>query len=197
MNDVPESIQASIKKRYANIARSPSSEKDFPVGPASAKSLGYPAEEIDSLPMSVTESFAGVGNPFSLGEIKAGEIVLDLGCGSGMDSIFAARRVGPEGKCVGIDMTHEMIEKAQGNAEALGVTNVEFRHGTIEALPLENGSVDVAISNGVFNLCIQKQEAVTEIFRVLRAGGRLLMADILLEDHVTPDKVQLMGSWSG
>ena len=94
-------------------------------------------------------------------------------------------------------MTQEMIEKAKGNAQALGISNVEFRHGTIEALPVETGSIDVAISNGVFNLCPDKPGVVTEVFRVLRAGGRLLMADILLEDHVTHDKVQLMGSWSG
>jgi SAM-dependent methyltransferase len=197
MNDVPENIQASIKERYANIARSPSSESDFPIGPESAKSLGYPAEEIDALPLSVTESFAGVGNPFSLGEINADETVLDLGCGSGMDSILAAQKVGPDGKVIGVDMTQEMIGKANGNAQGLGLTNIEFRHGAIEDLPAETGSVDVAISNGVFNLCPQKPEAVAEIFRVLRAGGRLLMADILLEDHVTHEKAQLMGSWSG
>ncbi len=138
-DDVPESIQALIRERYAIIARSPSSEKDFPVGRESAKSLGYPTEEIDALPQSVTESFAGVGYPFSLGEIEAGETVLDLGCGSGMDCILAARKVGPQGKVIGVDMTEEMIEKAKENAQALGITNVEFRHGTIEALPVEDG----------------------------------------------------------
>ncbi len=196
-DDVPENIQASIKERYATIARSPSSEMDFPVGPESAKSLGYSTEEINALPSAFTESFAGVGNPFTLNEIKVRETVLDLGCGAGMDSIIAARKAGPKGKVIGVDMTQEMIEKATGNVVALGLSNVEFRHGTIEALPVEAGSIDVAISNGVFNLCPDKPAVVAEIFRVLRVGGRLLMADMLLEDHVTPEKVQLMGSWSG
>ena len=197
MDDAPDNIRASIRERYANIACSPSSEKDFPVGPESAKSLGYSAEEIDALPKSVTESFAGVGNPFLLGDIEAGATVLDLGCGAGMDSILAARTVGPTGKVIGVDMTQEMIDKAKGNAETLGLINVEFRQGNIEALPVETGTVDVAISNGVFNLCPDKPKLVAEVFRVLRAGGRLLMADMILEEQVTPERVQLVGSWSG
>ncbi len=198
MNDeLPENIRTSIKERYTAIARSPSSEKDFPVGPECAKSLGYSTAEVDALPLTVTESFAGVGNPFTLGEIETGETVLDFGCGSGMDCILAARKVGPEGKVIGVDMTQEMVKKASGNAEALGLSNVEFRHGTIESLPVKDGSINVAISNGVFNLCPDKPAVATEIFRVLQAGGRLWMADILLEDHVTPEKVRLMGSWSG
>ena len=197
MDQTAEAIQVSIKERYANLARCPGSEKGFPVGPASAKSLGYPAAEIDALPESVTESFAGVGDPFSLGELQPGETVLDLGCGAGMDSILAARKVGPSGKVIGIDFSPEMIDKAIGNAEALSLPNVEFRLGDLVALPLANATVDVAISNGVFNLCLDKSRVLTEVFRVLRPGGRLQMADMILEDHVTPEKVQLMGSWSG
>jgi SAM-dependent methyltransferase len=197
MDQTPEAIQASIKERYANLARCPGSEKGFPVGPESAKSLGYPAAEIDRLPKSVTESFAGVGNPFSLGELHAGETVLDLGCGAGMDSILAARKVGPSGTIIGVDITEEMLVKARKNVEHLGLTNLEFRLGDLEALPLEDGTANVAISNGVFNLCPDKPKVLKEVFRVLRAGGRLLMADMILEDHVTPEKVQLMGSWSG
>lgn len=149
------------------------------------------------LPTSVTESFAGVGNPFSLAKLRAGETVLDLGCGAGMDSILAARKVGHSGRIVGVDFSSEMIDKATRNAAAVDVRNVEFRLGDLEALPLENGSFDVAISNGVFNLCPDKPKALAEVFRVLRAGGRLCMADMILEDHVTPEKGQLMGSWSG
>lgn len=197
MDQTPEAIRASITERFANLARSPESEEGFPVGPESAKSLGYPATEIDGLPKSVTESFAGVGNPFSVGELQPGETVLDLGCGAGMDSILAARKAGLSGKVIGVDFSPEMIDKATSSAQALGLTNVEFRPGDLEALPLKNATVDVAISNGVFNLCLDKPRVLREVFRVLRAGGRLQMADMILEDHVTPEKVELMGSWSG
>ena len=197
MYQTPEAIRASIKERYGNLARSPQSEKGVPVGPESAKALGYPAAEIDGLPNSVTESYAGVGNPFSLAEFRAGETVLDLGCGAGMDTILAARKVGASGKLIGVDFSPEMIDKATSNALALDLSNVEFRLGALEALPLEDGTVDVAISNGVFNLCPDKPKVLGEVFRVLRVGGRLCMADMILEEHVTPEKVQLMGSWSG
>lgn len=197
MEQTPETIRASVKSRYANLARSPEAEKAFPVGPRSAKTLGYSPQEIDQLPLSVTESFAGVGNPFSLAAPTPGERVLDLGCGAGLDSILAARMVGPSGRVVGVDLTPEMIHKATENVRLTGVENVEFRQGDLECLPVKDGTVDVAISNGVFNLCPDKSKVVAEVFRVLRAGGRLLMADMLLEDHVTPEKVELMGSWSG
>ena len=114
-----------------------------------------------------------------------------------MDAVLAARRVGPSGRVIGVDITEEMMLKAQKNAEATGLTNVEFHQGDVESLPLADKTVDVVISNGVFNLCLNKPRVVAESFRVLRAGGRLLMADMVLEDHVTHDKVQLMGSWSG
>jgi arsenite methyltransferase len=197
MNESPEKIRDSIKERYTRLARSPGVEEGFPVGPKSAKLLGYLVNEIDGLPDSVTESFAGVGNPFSLGEIELGQTVLDLGCGAGMDSILAARKVGPSGKVIGVDSTEEMIVKAKKNAVEFNLTNVEFHHGDVESLPLASETVDTVISNGVFNLCLDKARVLREAFRVLRAGGRLFMADMLLEDHVTPEKVQLMGSWSG
>jgi arsenite methyltransferase len=197
MNESPETIRDSIKERYSRLARSPGVEEGFPVGPKSAKLLGYSAKEIDELPDSATESFAGVGNPFSLGEIGLGQTVLDLGCGAGMDSILAARKVGPSGKVIGVDATEEMIVKARRNAEELNLTKVEFHHGDVESLPVANDTVDTVISNGVFNLCLDKPRVLREVFRVLRAGGRFFMADMILEDHVTPEKVQLMGSWSG
>lgn len=197
MEQTPEAIRASVQQRYANLARTPESERTFPIGPQSAKALGYPADEIDALSASVTESFAGVGHPFSLGRIERGQTVLDLGCGAGLDSFLAARQVGPSGKVIGVDLTAEMIDKARRNAGALGLANVEFRLGDLESLPVPSGTVDVAISNGVFNLCPHKPRVLAEALRVLRPGGRLLMTDVILEDHVTPEKVQLMGSWSG
>jgi arsenite methyltransferase len=196
MPTTAEEIRAAVKQRFANIARSPDQEKKFPVGPASAKALGYDPQEIDALPPSVTESFCGVGNPLGLGEVRPGQAVLDLGCGAGQDSLLAARRVGPPGKVVGVDLAPEMVEKARRNAQLLDLTDVEFRLAEIEKLPLPDGSVDVVISNGVFNLCPDKPGVLAEAFRVLWPGGRLQMADILLHDDVTPEEVASKGEWS-
>lgn len=196
MNPTSTDLQATVKERFAKVALSPDQEKKFPVGPASAKKLGYDPKEIDSLPSSLTESFCGVGNPLGLGELRAGQTVLELGSGPGMDSLLAARRVGPTGKVVGVDMCEEMIAKAQPNAELLGLQNVEFINAGIENLPLPDESVDVVISNGVFNLCLDKPRVLAEVYRVLRPGGRLQMADILLEEGVTPEEVAKKGSWS-
>jgi SAM-dependent methyltransferase len=191
-----DDLRAAVKERFAAVASSPEQEKIFPVGPASARKLGYDPEEIDALPPSVTESFCGVGNPLALGEVGPGETVLDLGSGPGMDSLLAARRVGPTGKVVGVDLCPEMVEKARRNASFLGLDNAEFLHAGIEKVPLPDGAVDVAISNGVFNLCPDKPGVLAEAFRVLRPGGRFQMADILLHDDVTPEEVAHKGAWS-
>ena len=196
MTNERQEIQASIGRRFADLARSPNEEKGFPVGPDSAKRLGYSAQEIDALPPAATGSFAGVGNPFSPGDPCAGSVVLDLGCGAGMDSLLAARRVGPSGKVIGVDMVEEMLAKARRNAETAGASNVQFRCGLADALPLPEGTVDVLITNGVFNLCFDKLKVVAEMSRVLRPGGRLQMADILLEPHVTPEELAGKGTWS-
>jgi arsenite methyltransferase len=144
----------------------------------------------------VTESFCGVGNLLGLGKVRPGHTVLDLGSGPGVDSLLAARRVGPTGKVVGVDLCPEMVEKARRNADLLGLHNVEFIQAQIEKLPLPDGSVDVVISNGVFNLCPDKPGVLAEAFRVLRPGGRLQMADILLHDDVLPEEVVHKGEWS-
>src|SRR5438874_588433 len=153
MPTTPDAIRAAVEQRFAQVARSPEQERKFPVGPASARKLGYDPQEIDTLPTSVTESFCGVGNPLGLGEVRPGQTVLDLGSGPGMDSLLAARRVGPTGKVVGVDLCPEMVEKARRNADLLGLRSVEFMQAGIEKLPLGDASVDVVISNGVFNLC--------------------------------------------
>jgi SAM-dependent methyltransferase len=196
MNDTPADLETAVKARFAALARNPAEEKRFPVGPDSAKRLGYPAAEIDSLAPAATEAFAGVGNPFSLGELRSGQTVLDLGCGAGMDSILAARRVGPTGKVIGLDMVEEMLAKARRNAETAGVSNADFRRGSADGLPVPAQSVDVIITNGVFNLCVDKPKVIAELVRVLRPGGRLQMADILLEPHVTPEELAGKGTWS-
>jgi SAM-dependent methyltransferase len=191
-----EAIHAAVEQRFAQVARSPGQEQKFPVGPASAKKLGYDPKEIDALPPAVTESFCGVGKPLGLGAVDPGQAVLDLGSGPGLDSLLAARRVGPSGKVVGVDLCPEMVEKARRNASLLGLHNVQFMQAQIEKLPLPDASVDVVISNGVFNLCPDKPAVLAEAFRVLRPGGRLQMADILLHDDVTPEEVAHKGEWS-
>lgn len=188
-------IPAQVRDRFARIATAPQRDKR-PIGLPVARSLGYDPEIVDRLPVSVTESFAGVGNPLSLGPVHPGETLLDLGSGAGLDSILAARMVRPGGRVIGIDMTPEMIQKARSNVEGLGLTNIEIRQAQVEELPLADETADVAICNGLFNLCPDKPTALAEVYRVLKAGGRLLMADILLEEHVSPKEVARKGAWS-
>jgi arsenite methyltransferase len=196
MPETAAEIHAAVKQRFAVVAASAAQEKTFPVGPASARKLGYDPTEIDALPASVTESFCGVGNPLGLGGVCPGQTVLDLGSGAGLDSLLAARKVGPTDTVVGVDLCPEMVEKARHNALLLGLHNVEFMEAEIEKVPLPDGSVDVVISNGVFNLCPYKPGVLDEAFRVLRPGGRLQMADILLHEDVTPEEVARLGEWS-
>lgn len=196
MSEVPDQIKATIEERFIKVAMDPTGEQKFPVGPESARRLGYDAAEIEALPPRATESFAGVGNPLALGDLRAGEVVLDLGSGAGMDSLLAARRVGPTGRVIGVDMTGAMVEKARANALEAGIGNVEFHLGEADHLPVDDGSVDVVISNGAFNLCRDKPGVLAEVFRVLRPGGRLQMADILLKEDMTPEEVARKGEWS-
>ncbi|MHB8864087.1 MAG: methyltransferase domain-containing protein [Pirellulaceae bacterium] len=185
-----------MRERFTVIANMPDQERKFPVGPDSAIALGYDVQEIGSLPSAITESFCGVGNPLGLAALQPGHTVLDLGSGAGLDSVLAARRVGPTGAVVGIDMTEAMLAKSRLNVDLLHLQNVQFLFGSIDDLSLKDGSVDVAISNGVFNLCLDKPKVLREVHRVLRPGGRLQMADILLHDDVTSEEVASKGTWS-
>jgi arsenite methyltransferase len=166
------------------------------VGEEIPERFGHNAAKIDALSSQATESFAGVGNPLALDELRAGEVVMDLGCGAGMDSLLAARRIGPTGRVIGVNVTGPMVEKARANASAAGIGNVEFDRVEAHRLPVGDESVDVVISNGLFNLCPDKLEVLAEVFRVLRPGGRLQMADILFDESVTQEQVECMGTWS-
>ncbi|MGE3536125.1 MAG: methyltransferase domain-containing protein [Candidatus Tectimicrobiota bacterium] len=196
MDHAPTTIVMAIKQRFARLACHPAEETRFPIGAESAKRLGYDAVALDALPGSATESFAGVGNPFALGDLHPGQVVLDLGCGAGLDSLLAAQRVAPDGLVIGVDMVEEMLEKSRQNAAALGLRNLDFRLGQAAALPVATASVHVVITNGVFNLCVEKPPVVAEMWRVLRPGGHLYMADIFLEESVTPEQLASLGSWS-
>ena len=190
-------LRRAIQDEYAEVATCPTKGFHFHTGRPLAERLGYPGEEIDAVPTGALESFAGVGNPFVFGRLRPGETVLDVGSGAGFDSLIAARQVGPAGRVIGVDMTDAMLDKARAGAAAAGLANVEFRKGLIEELPLDDASVDVAISNGVINLCPDKAAGYREIFRVLKPGGRLQIADILVEKEVPQGAKEQIDLWTG
>lgn len=192
-----EALRASIRAEYAAVASEPDRGFHFHTGYRLAAILGYPQEWIESLPRSAVVSMAGTGNPFALGDIRPGERVVDCGSGAGADALIAARLVGPTGRVIGVDMTPEMLTTARVNADEAGLTNVEFREGLLEALPIETGWADVVISNGVLNLVPDKAAALAEMHRVLRPGGRLLAADIVLERAVSATSKHDVSLWTG
>ena len=190
-------LKAEIRKTYASVSREPDKEFVFPTGRAWAEDLGYPSALLARVPDASVESFAGVANPFTLGELDRGERVLDVGCGAGTDSLVAAQMVGPEGSVLGIDMTPEMLEKARASAGAMGAANVEFVEAEAERLPLRDASVDVVISNGVIDLIPDKDEVFAEIFRVLRPGGRIQIADVTIQQPVSDEGRRNIDLWTG
>jgi arsenite methyltransferase len=189
-------LKREIKKTYASVSQEPDRDFIFPMGRAWAEDLDYPSE-LANVPDGATESFAGVANPFSLGRLKRGERVADLGCGAGTDSLVAAQMVGPDGSVTGIDMTPEMLAKARAATRELGVTNVDFVEGEIERLPFADGSVDVVISNGVIDLVPDKDAVFAEILRVLRPGGRLQIADVTIQNPVSAEGRRNINLWTG
>lgn len=190
-------LRDEISAKYREVATSPEQEFHFHHGRHLARLLDYPDELMDNLPSSLVESFAGTGNPFSLGPINQGEQVLDVGCGAGFDALIAALKVGPGGHVIGVDMTLEMLAKARRNAASLGVNNAEFREGLAEDLPVEDGSVDVVISNGVINLCPDKEAVYRGLYRVLKPGGRLMVADIIVQRAVSEEAKANIDLWTG
>lgn len=184
--DVAE-LQGKVQDMYRRVAREPRGGFHFEMGRALAERLGYPPEDLDLVPAEAVESFAGVGHYFDLADLVEGESVLDLGSGSGMDAFLAARKVGPTGRVVGIDMTDAQLEKAARLRDREGIGWIEFRQGYLEALPVEDASVDAVISNGVINLCPDKVRVFAEIHRALRPGGRLALADIVTEKDLPGD----------
>jgi SAM-dependent methyltransferase len=192
-----ESLRDAIQEEYRLVALEPERGFHFHTGRPLARLLGYPDEWLIDLPESSIESFAGTGNPFSLGALKLGEKVLDMGSGAGFDSLIAARMVSPAGQVVGIDMTPAMIEKARSAAQEAAISNVEFRRGYAETLPVEDGWADVVISNGVLNLVPDKSTALQEMARVLKPGGRLQIGDILVQKAVPESAKRKIDLWTG
>ena len=192
-----EVLREAIQEEYAEVAANPQKGFHFHTGRPLARLLEYADEWLVGIPESSIASFAGTGNPFSLGELRPGERVVDIGCGAGIDSLIAAKKVGPEGGVIGVDMTPSMLEKARRAAEEAGLANVEFRRGYAEALPVEDGWADVVISNGVLNLMPDKSAALEEMSRVLKPGGRLQIGDILVQKAVPESAKRNIDLWTG
>ena len=189
-------LRRDIQDKYTEVADSPDLEFHFHHGLPLAKILEYPEELLAGLPDEAVESFAGVGNPFSLGEIALGETVLDIGSGGGFDSMIAAKMVGPTGKVIGVDMTAAMLKKSRKTAKNLGLTQLEFKKGFAEELPVPDASVDVVISNGVLNLTPDKYASFREVFRVLKPGGRLYLADVVVYKPVPDEAKEIVDLWT-
>ena len=169
----PAVLREEVKNKYRDVARNPSGEYHFHTGRPLARRLGYDPALVDSMPDAAVESFAGVANPFSVRSLAQGERVVDAGSGGGFDCFVAADQVGPQGHVIGVDMLPEMLEKSRKTAESMGFKNVEFREGLLEEIPVEDGWADVVISNGVINLCADKKRVFSELWRVLRPGGKI------------------------
>ncbi len=189
-------LKSEIKKTYACVSSEPETDFIFPTGRAWAEDLGYP-QELATVPESAAESFAGVANPWELGRVEPGERVLDLGCGSGTDTLIAARMVGPEGRVTGIDMTSEMLAKVRGAIAEAGAENVEILEAEAERLPFADGAFDAVISNGVIDLVPDKDAVFGEIYRVLVPGGRLQVADVTIQAPVSEEGRRKIDLWTG
>jgi arsenite methyltransferase len=192
-----KSLRKVIQDEYKQVAEQPDKGFHFHTGRPLTKIVGYKEEWLTGVSELSIESFAGTGNPFAMGDMAAGEKVVDVGSGGGIDSLIAARMVGASGKVVGIDMTPAMLEKARAAAAESGIDNVEFREAYMEELPVPDGWADVVISNGVLNLTPDKQKVLSEMFRVLRPGGRLQIGDILVSREVPEAAKKKIDLWTG
>jgi arsenite methyltransferase len=192
-----ELLRSEIQRTYAAVSGEPDRDFMFPTGRAWAQDLGYPTDLLERVPETSCESFAGVANPFVLGSLMAGEGVLDVGCGAGMDTLIAAQMVGPAGSVTGIDMTPEMAAKARRSAAEMGLDTVTIVEGSAERLPFADASFDVVISNGVIDLIPDKDAVFSEIVRVLRPGGRIQLADVTIQRPVSEEGKRNIDLWAG
>jgi arsenite methyltransferase len=190
-------LREEIRKTYTDVSAEQEQEFIFPTGRTWARELGYPEPELSRVPDATVESFAGVANHWPLGRIEPGSVVLDLGCGAGTDLLIAAQMAGPGGRAIGVDMTRAMLDRAQASAAAMGLATVELHESLIESLPLEDASVDVVISNGVIDLVPDKEAVFDEIGRVLRPGGSLQIADVIIHTEVSEDARKRIDLWTG
>jgi SAM-dependent methyltransferase len=190
-------LRAEIRNTYTEVSSDPDHEFIFPTGRSWAQELGYPEPELSRVPDATVESFAGVANHWLLGRVEAREVVLDLGCGAGTDLLIAAQMTGTGGRAIGVDMTSAMLDRARSSADQMSLMNVELHETLIEKLPLDDASVDVVLSNGVIDLIPDKEAVFDEIDRVLRPGGRLQIADVVIHHEVSEDARKRIDLWTG
>ena len=199
--DIPvdvDVLRTEIQNTYTEVSTNPGEDFIFPTGRSWAEELGYPQPELANVPDATVESFAGVANPHSLGRIEEGAVVLDLGCGAGTDLLIAAQMAGPSGHVIGVDMTPAMLRVAAASAREMGLAGrVELHESLIESLPLPDAEVDVVISNGVIDLVPDKEAVFAEIDRVLKPGGRLQIADVVIHTEVSEDARKRIDLWTG
>jgi SAM-dependent methyltransferase len=191
-----EQIKAGIREKYIKVAASPEGLFRYSTGRAGLEALHYDPQVIRDLPEPVAAAYCGVGNPFSLGPVNEGEAILDIGCGAGVDSLIAARLVGPSGSVRGIDLVPEMLDRARKNARLMEAENVEFLEGSAENLPFNDASFDVVVTNGVFNLVVDKTKALKEVVRVLKPGGRFMVADQVLAGELPKETRSRVETWA-
>ncbi len=195
MDMTDEEIKQACCLRYGQVAVNPKGRFNFPVGKEFAVSVGYSKQLLDRLPESIVESFCGVNYPPSFKEMKKGDVVLDIGCGAGLDLYVASTIVGPDGKVIGIDFSAEMVEKARANMKILGVTNVEVKRAYSDKIPLEDESVDVVTSNGIYNLSPNKEAVFNEAYRVLKPGGTIALSEIVLKKPLEEEIRKTIEDW--
>ncbi len=188
-------IEAGINEKYAKVAVSPEGQFKYPTGSKGLDALNYDKALTEKLPNEVASSYCGVGNPFALGKINQGEQILDIGCGAGVDTILAALSVGPKGSVVGVDIVPEMIARAESNLQMMDLDNVDFQNTSGEKLPFADDTFDVVISNGVINLIPDKEAVLSEIIRVLKPAGRLMVADQISAGSVQKDIKVRIANW--
>ena len=188
-------IQEGIRGKYNQVAVNPEGLFSYPTGRDGLKALGYDPDLVKDLPDAVAASYCGVGNPFSLGTVMKGTSVLDIGCGAGVDTILAARMVGPNGRAVGIDLVSEMLERGKNNLGKTDLKNVSFIEGSANKLDFPDESFDIVVSNGVFNLIPAKEAAIAEAFRLLKPGGRFMIADQVLVGELQKDLKTRIDTW--
>ncbi len=196
MTQSPTPIHETVQEHYAERIKN-SASCCGPSDCCSPSNILYPEQLLTTVPSDVANTSYGCGDPITLASLKPGQTVLDLGSGAGLDCILAAQKVGETGKVIGVDMTPEMIERAQANVKKVNLKNVEFRHGYLESLPVENNTVDVIISNCVINLSPDKEKVFTEAFRVLAPGGKLAVSDIVTEGQLPEPIKQSLSAWAG
>ena len=193
--DLSSQLRDGVYKAYSAVAETPQAEHPFAVGREFAERLGYSAELLNQLPSEGTEAFTGVSNVSIFADIPVGSTILDVGCGAGLDSLIAAQRTGETGRVIGVDFSEAMLTRARTAATKMKITNVEFRQSSAETLPLEDASIDVAMVNGIFNLNPAREKIFQELARVMKTGGVVYSAEMILREPLLPEEVANIDDW--